>query len=140
MINKLIENIREIANGTLAFPPENGEQLEKFLIVWYCNKYNIPVTSGAAQELEFETLLLEFYLSNRWKEIEADIKSGKYEIEAQAKADEAWAKEMMGDDYEEEIDYLQEPTKREKEGRAPNLPDIDEDFSALGGVYEYGDE
>ena len=136
MLNKLIDRIKEIAQNAVKFPPENRKELQNFLIAWYCNRYNIPFTSEKVEKLEFETLLLEFYLFDTWKKVEENIKNGKYEAEAQAQEDEEWLKEQMGEDYHDEIDYLQEPTKTEldKKKQAPdNLPpDIDEDFSVLG--------
>ena len=115
-LNNIIDRIKEIANDTIIFPPKNIKELQNFLIVWYCDKYKIPITSGEAEKLEFETLLLEFYLSNRWRDIEQDIKSGKYEQEAQVQEDEKWLKEEMGEDYTEEISYLHKPTEMEKKG------------------------
>ena len=138
MLNKIIEKIRNLAKDTIVYPPKSQEELQRFLMAWYCSKYNIPMTSDTTSKLDFETLLLEFYLFNRWKDVEEDIKSGKFEAEAQAGEDEEWFKQEMGEEYNEDTDYLMNPSDSEKSGDTPE--DIEEDFSSLGEITDYGDK
>lgn len=135
MINNLIDKIKKLANESIKFPPENSKELQNFLVAWWCNKYNIPMTSKEAQELQFEMLIFEFYLVKRWEEIQTNIKEGKYHSEQQEVEDEEWLKEQMGEEYHNETDYYAKPSTQEK---AP--PDIEENFECLGNIKEYEED
>jgi hypothetical protein len=115
--------LKHVAYKNVTKEIEDYEDFEKAIIKWYCNKYNITDIDSRVLDKTIESIIIEYYedlFNNDPNELKA-YKDGYDNVE---EAEREMAKKDMGDEYHEELDYLETPPK--------NYKDIDEEFHTIG--------
>ena len=131
-----LKNFIVIANEYVNPDLTTQEGIEKFLVRWYCKKFNVPLWHSDIQAATLEELLVFFYIHR----IEEDP-SVLDDLDPSLKSYEDWMKEQMGESYLTEEEMTEEMIKLQKEevekAKELDLPEsISTDFSSISN----GDE
>ena len=128
MIN--IQILKEIARNRVRLDVKTENDLIEFLKVWWSNKYTLPDNHPLFLSKTLEEHVIDYYIDKFVSNPESMNEVSQREIEQ----DEEKLKEVMGDEYHEEYDYLVPPTSAEmKAGKAiekkeQETEDFDESF------------
>jgi hypothetical protein len=141
-----ILNFVRAANEMVNAKTSTLEGLERWLISWFCLKFNTSPNDDRLQEMTLEELVTLFYM-HKIQEDSKFVESMAFDADDDF---ERWLQEEMGDEYitDEEmvqgmLQYEQDSKERRKLRDAQSkiqlkdLPDkITTDFSALGNEAE----
>lgn len=112
------------AHAMLNADTSSMEGFERFLVSWYCFKYNVPPNDDKLQEFTLEELAT-LYFMHRIKEdpnFVADTVSSKDDYEE-------WLRQEMGDDYLNEEQMTEQMVEYEK---SQKLTKASEDLATSG--------
>jgi hypothetical protein len=116
------------AHAMLHADTSSMEGFERFLVSWYCFKYNVPPNDSNLLDMTLEELAT-LYFMHRIKEdpnFVAETVSGKDDYEE-------WLKQEMGEDYisnEEMVKQMVEYEKEQIEKRTKDFKQSSEDLKA----------
>lgn len=131
-----IENIQRKVALDIKEPVRTAEQLERFLVNWWCRHYNKPYKCKEVKEYTLEELIYEYYDINYRSnsEILEQYLSGET---SETKEDEEWLKNMMGDGYmSKEKQEKQLHTMKEDIDAAVKEAKAEEEFSVKFKEFE----
>jgi hypothetical protein len=117
MIKELnnLDIFKKLASRNVKTKLDTVEDVQNYLERWYRKKYNLADTDPRFLNQYMETIAVEFfedYFENNPKELEAFTRG----FESVQKMEDAEAREIMGDQYTDEIAYLERPpTNKEEE-------------------------
>jgi hypothetical protein len=86
-----LEDIERIVSQSVKSKPKNLEELQRFLIGWWCRHYNKPYKNKEVLDYTFEELLFEFYEINYRQDPD---KLKEAELETAAKEDIEFERQM----------------------------------------------